>query len=107
MKGGVLVIKKVIAVLMLIAMLGISVSCREEYPKEFNYHTKIMSGYIRSIVSSEEGIAGLKPSFLEENLTKNVLYAYEDPETGNQVYRRDNKAPEQRCYIIKTQEQQG
>ena len=102
-----LVIKKVIATLMAIAVLVIFVSCREEYPTEFNYHTEIMFGYIRSVVSSEEGIAGLKPSFLEENLTKNVLYLYEDPETGTQEYRRDNKAPEQRCYIIKTQEQWG
>ena len=100
-----LVTKKAIATLMAIAVLVIFVSCREEYPTEFNYHTEIMFSYTRSIVSSEEGIAGLKPSFLEENLTKNVLYLYEDPETGTQEYRRDNKAPEQRCYIIKTQEQ--
>ena len=98
-------IKKVIAVLMLIAMLGISVSCREEYPKEFNYHTEILFTYVRDVVFPKDKIGGFAPSFLEDNLTKDILYVYEDPETGNQVRWRDIEAPKQRCYIVKTQEQ--
>ena len=98
-------IKKAIATLMAIAVLVIFVSCREEYPTEFNYHTKILFTYVRDVVFPKDRIGGFTPSFLEDNLTKNILYVYEDPETGTQEYRRDNKAPKQRCYIIKTQEQ--
>ena len=101
--------KKIICILLLLVLcFTLFMSCNhpskenndeEEYDIT-RYNAKRIICMYREQISDRTGSSGLKPSFLEENSTKNLRL-----KDGGHINDYDKTSPETRCYIVKETDQ--